>query len=210
MNSIERVAIIGLDCFEPSLVFDRWWNDLPTLRGLCQRGTYGHLTSCLPPITVPAWSCMAASKDPGTLGIYGFRNRKDHSYDKLSIAFSTDVREPRVWEILNQRGRRSIVVGVPGTFPITRPINGAMVTCFLTPSVKDSEYTHPPELKQEIAELVGEYQVDVSGFRTGDKDWLLRQIYDMTDKRFKVVSHLAARQPRPTLQKGENWMEDEG
>jgi len=30
----------------------------------------------VPPITVPAWSCMMASKDPGTLGIYAFATAK--------------------------------------------------------------------------------------------------------------------------------------
>jgi hypothetical protein len=70
----ERVAVIGLDCCEPSLVFDRWRHDLPNLRRLMQSGLYGHLESCLPPITVPAWTCMATGKDPGTLGVYGFRN----------------------------------------------------------------------------------------------------------------------------------------
>ncbi|NUQ47192.1 MAG: alkaline phosphatase family protein [Phycisphaerae bacterium] len=194
VSSIQRVAIIGLDCFEPSLVFGRWKADLPNLTRLCQEGTFGHLTSCIPPITVPAWSCMASSKDPGTLGIYGFRNRKDHTYDGLSIAFSTAVKEPRLWEMLSDRGKRCIVVGVPGTFPITRPVNGKMVTCFLTPSIND-EYTHPPELKQQIAELVGEYMVDVKGFRTDNKQWLLDQIYDMTNKRFALVKHLITSEP---------------
>ena len=49
---IEKVAVIGLDCCEPSLVFDRWRDDLPNLRRLMQSGVYGNLESCLPPITV--------------------------------------------------------------------------------------------------------------------------------------------------------------
>ena len=44
------------------------------------------LRSVDPPITVPAWSCMVSGRDPGELGIYGFRNRRDHSYDGLGIA----------------------------------------------------------------------------------------------------------------------------
>jgi predicted AlkP superfamily phosphohydrolase/phosphomutase len=70
-----KVAVIGLDCAEPSLVFDRWAADLPNLRRLADSGLSGRLESCMPPITVPAWSCMASGKDPGTLGVYGFRNR---------------------------------------------------------------------------------------------------------------------------------------
>ncbi len=197
MATIEKVAVFGLDCAEPSLVFDRWIEHLPNLRRLMHSGTYGELTSCIPPITVPAWSCMAASKDPGTLGIYGFRNRADYSYDKLSIATSLAVREPRIWELLSGLGKCSLIVGVPGTYPITRPINGCLITSFLTPDTNDPkiQWTHPPTLRKEVNDLVGEYLVDVKGFRTDNKQWLLEQIYLMTEKRFKVVRHLLKCKP---------------
>jgi predicted AlkP superfamily phosphohydrolase/phosphomutase len=70
-----RVLVIGLDCAAPELVFTQWRDELPTLRRLMERGMWGRLKSCTPPITVPAWMSMMTSKDPGTLGIYGFRNR---------------------------------------------------------------------------------------------------------------------------------------
>ena len=44
-------------------------------RGVPRAADVGH-----PPITVPAWSCMMASRTPGDLGVYGFRNRSDHTY----------------------------------------------------------------------------------------------------------------------------------
>jgi predicted AlkP superfamily phosphohydrolase/phosphomutase len=200
---VERVAIIGLDCAEPTLVFDRWAADLPNLTGLCRRGCFGNLTSTMPPVTVPAWSCMASSKDPGTLGIYGFGNRKDHSYEGLSIAMSNAVKEPRLWDLLTRTGQPSIIIGVPGTFPIMKPIKGQMVTCFLTPNPEDAfgsdnpikQFTHPPSLKHTIKRLVGEYMVDVKDFQTENKQGVLDQIYEMTDRRFKVVEHLAANEP---------------
>ncbi len=194
MGSVERIAVIGLDCAEPSLLFDKWLDDLPNLKRLCEGGMFGNLESSMPPITVPAWSCMASSKDPGSLGIYGFRNRKDHTYDGLSIATSLAVREPRLWDLFNARGKSSIVIGVPGTFPITRPVKGAMICGFLAPDAQ-SDYCHPPAMKSEIADLVGEYLVDVRGFRTDDKQWLLDQIYEMTEKRFKVAKHLLTTRP---------------
>ncbi len=64
-----KVAIIGLDGAEPTLVFDRWLDDLPTLRSLPQTGLWGRLRSVDPPITVPAWRCLLTSRDPGELGL---------------------------------------------------------------------------------------------------------------------------------------------
>ena len=185
--------IIGLDCAEPSLVFDRWLDELPALASLVERGISGPLESVVPPITVPAWSCMMASKTPGDLGIYGFRNRVDHSYDGLSIANGSAVREPRLWDLLTRAGKRSIVLGVPGTYPV-RPLNGVMVSCFLTPSTQQ-QYTFPPVLRREVEQVVGEYLFDCPEFRTADRDDLVRQIYTMTERRFDLAEHLLVAKP---------------
>jgi predicted AlkP superfamily phosphohydrolase/phosphomutase len=190
--SAKRVMIIGLDCAEPSLVFDAWLDELGTLRGLVERGAYGPLTSVIPPITVPAWSCMMTSRTPGDLGVYGFRNRADRSYDGLFIANASAIEEPRLWDLLARRGKRSLVIGVPGTYPV-RALNGVMVADFLTPSTSQ-QYTFPPFLRREIEQLVGEYVFDCPNFRTEDKDDLLRQVYEMTDKRFAVAEHLLAKE----------------
>ncbi len=197
MSKIEKVAVIGLDCAEPSLMFEKWIDDLPNIKRLTERGTFGTLKSSMPPITVPAWSCMTSSKDPGTLGIYGFRNRGDHSYDKQIIATSLRVKEPRLWDILTAAGKDSIIVGVPGTYPIVKPPKGHMITSFLTPETNDPKitWTHPVSLRKEVTDLVGDYMVDVRGFRTDDKQWLLDQIYTMTERRFKVIRHLIKTKP---------------
>src|SRR6201997_4145538 len=163
-----KVMVIGLDCAAPQYVFDQWLPELPPIRSLTGRGQSGVLRSCAPPITVPAWSVMTSSHSPGALGFYGFRNRKDHSYDQLAFADSRSVRVPRVWDLLSMRDRDVIVLGVPQTYPPSR-VNGAMVSCFLTPDTRTSNYTYPPELKDEIEQVVGHYLVDVE-FRTDDKD----------------------------------------
>jgi predicted AlkP superfamily phosphohydrolase/phosphomutase len=184
--------LIGLDCAEPSLV-DEWRDDLPTLGGLMDRGVHGRLTSVIPPITVPAWSCMMASRTPGDLGVYGFRNRADHTYAGAFIADSTAIKAPRLWDLVGRSGGSSIVLGVPGTYP-PRPLRGVMVSCFLTPSV-ESQYTFPPGLRDEVAATVGEYLFDCTNFRTEAKDDLLRQVYEMTDRRFALAEHLLETKP---------------
>src|SRR5436190_16090586 len=188
-----KVMVIGLDCAEPSLVLERWRDELPTLSSLMERGFYGRLTSVIPPITVPAWSCMMSSRTPGDLGVYGFRNRSDRSYDSLVIANGTAIREPRLWDLATRAGKPSIVLGVPGTYP-PRPLNGVLVTCFLTPSTQQ-QYTYPATLATEIEQVVGEYLFDCPQFRTDDKDDLLTQIYEMTDRRFALAGHLLDTKP---------------
>lgn len=184
----QKVLLIGLDCAPPELVFEAFLDDMPNVRRLMETGVYGPLESTIPAITVPAWMSMMTSKDPGVLGFYGIRNRTDRSYHKMAVANSRLVREDTLWDILSVAGRRVVLVGVPQTYP-PKPVNGCMITSFLTPSI-ESQYTYPAELKQEIAGLVGEYMLDVRDFRTENKDDLLSQIYEMTEKRMKVAQQL--------------------
>lgn len=190
-----KIFVVGLDCAEPSLVFERWRNQLPNLGRLMDTGAYGPLTSAIPCITVPAWSSMLSSTDPGVLGIYGFRNRADYSYDRMFIAAGHTVKQKRVWEYLGEAGKQVVLVGIPQTYPV-RPVNGCLISSFLTPSVKE-QYTHPHELRYEIDRLLEgrEYDVDVPNYRTDDKDYLLQQIYQMTEKRFKVLHYLQREKP---------------
>lgn len=190
---MSRVAVIGLDGAVPDLAFDRYADRMPTLCRLREQGAWGRLRSIDPPITVPAWSCAMTGLSPGALGIYGFRNRRDHTYDRLVFSTSRAVNAPRVWERLSDLGRPSIVVGVPGTYP-PKPMEGALVGCFLTPST-NSDYTWPPELKDEIEAEVGEYILDVEDFRSEEKERVLGHVQRMTRTRFAVARHLVATRP---------------
>ena len=192
---LNKLFVIGLDCFDPTLAFDRWLDDLPILSRLALQGSHGRLESTIPPITVPAWTCMLTGKDPGEHGFYGFRNRADYSYEQMSIATADRIKYPRVWDRVSETGGRAIVVGVPQTYPV-QPINGIMTSSFLTPSTM-SAYTYPPEFKEEIREVVGDYLLDVPNFRTEDKVRLLQDIYRMSRQRFALVNHL--------LQTRTNW-----
>jgi len=181
-----RTLVIGLDCAAPEILFGE--SRLTNLRHLMSRGCYGRLESVIPPITVPAWMCMATSQDPGSLGVYGFRNRTSYSYDGLGVTSSQAITVPAVWDYFAERGQ-VVVVGVPPGYP-PRKVNGVSIGCFLTPDPARTEFTYPAEIKQTVCELVGDYPVDVSGFRTNDKGWLKDQIYEMTRKHFEVVRHL--------------------
>ncbi len=190
-EAMKRLVVIGLDCMAPQLVFGAWREHLPVLRGLMERGVAANLTSTVPPITVPAWTAMMTSRDPGQLGVYGFRNRADHGYGNLQFANSLAVKDKTVWNHMSRARRRSLVLGVPQTYP-PKPLAGALVASFLTPD-RSAEFTFPPEFKSELdAAAGGEYIIDVKDFRTEDKDRLRAQIEEMTRRRFRAFRRLHA------------------
>jgi predicted AlkP superfamily phosphohydrolase/phosphomutase len=137
---------------------------------------------------------MLTGRDPGALGIYGFRNRTDYSYDALGVADSRALDVDRVWDHLGRAGKHVIVLGVPQTSPPV-PVNGELVSCFLTPDPQKSEFTFPPSLRDEIAGLVGPYRTDVRNFRSDDRDRILAEIYEMTEQHFEVARHLLDTRP---------------
>jgi len=182
-----KILVIGLDGAAPELLFGD--EQLNNFRWLMNSGCYGRLESIIPPITVPAWMCMATSQDPGSLGVYGFRNRTDHSYDGLGIVNSKSIQDLTIWDQVAREGQRAKIIGVPPAFP-PRKVNGVCIGCFLTPNTNTDNYTHPPAVKDRIKDLVGEYPVDVKGFRTNNKDWLKEEIYTMSRKHFAVVREM--------------------
>ncbi|MCD6351608.1 MAG: alkaline phosphatase family protein [Armatimonadetes bacterium] len=192
MSDNKRVMLIGWDCAPPALVFDQYREAMPNFSRLMGESSWGKLRSTDPPITVPAWTCMFSSVNPGGLGFFGFRNLRKGTYDGRWIATAEAVKVDRVWDIASRYGKRCCVLGVPQTYP-PKPLNGCLVASFLTPST-DSQYTYPPELKQEVEEVSDGYMVDVDNFRTEDKDRLLADIYRMTDKHFAVARHLLTRE----------------
>lgn len=189
----DKLVVIGLDCMTPQLLYGDWLHEMPTFRRLMERGIWGTLASIIPPITIPAWSCMMTSYDPGMLGFYGFRNRKSRAYEELYVVNSGAVEAKTVWNHLSRNRLRSILVGIPQTYP-PKPLNGVMVSGFLTPD-RNSSFTYPAELAGDIDRLAGgEYIIDVKDFRTDEKRALLEQIYTMTERRFRLFRRLLSRE----------------
>ena len=81
---------------------------------------------------------------------------------------------------------------MPQTYPVA-PVNGELVSCFLTPSAR-SQYTYPPTLKDAISGWVAdEFLMDVPNFRSDDKAGILRDIYRMAEQHFDVCKQLLMR-----------------
>ncbi|MDG6994439.1 MAG: alkaline phosphatase family protein [Nitrososphaerota archaeon] len=194
MAKYEKIAIIGLDSVPPELMFQKLLDKLPNIKKMYEKGLHGNLTTCHPPITVPAWMVMMTGKNPGKLGIYGFRHRRGHAYKEGYIVNSMHIKEETVWQKLASQGKKSIVLGVPPGYP-PKPIeNCSIVSCFITPGM-DKTFTYPPDLREEILKIAnGKYIFDVT-FRTENRDAIKKELFEMTEKRFDVAEYLAKSKP---------------
>jgi predicted AlkP superfamily phosphohydrolase/phosphomutase len=186
-----KFLIIGLDSAPSEIVLDRR-DQFPVLRELIESGIHGRMRSSDPPITIPAWMVMSTGKDAGRLGLYGFRHRSGYVYDKMWIATSQSIKERAIWNLIGDHGGQSCLVSVPPSYP-PFAVSGNLISCFITPD-NEKEYTYPRELRQEIEAKFGPYIFDVV-FRTEDRDQILKEIYDMTAKRFDVLNYLIRHKP---------------
>lgn len=144
----DRVLIIGLD----GATFDvltplMQAGHMPHLAKLVETGCAGILDSTKPPITPAAWTTFMTGKGPGRHGIIDFE-RYDFTTNRLTFNSTFQIREKTIWQILSDKGLRVGCIHVPMTYP-PRPVNGFVISGFETPDV-NAEFTHPPELKDEI------------------------------------------------------------
>lgn len=192
-----RCFVLGLDCLGPEVISPRSLEELPNLRRLVEEGLSGPLESTLPPITVPAWSSMMTGRDPGELGVYGFKNRRSYDYGDLLFATSGMVRFPRVWDFVGQAGGQSLVIGVPQTSP-PPPIQGVLISGFEAEGADLADgaaFARPPEIAAEVREVVGDYLFDVDDFRNVPRETVIEKAWRMTEQRCRLMEHLLATRP---------------
>lgn len=198
-RSKPRVLVLGLDgatwtLLDPLLA----QNKLPTLGKLIANGTRSILRSCIQPSSEQAWSAFATGKQNGKFGLYGFYQRAPHSY-ALEYINASHRRAATLWRILSERQKKCVVVNVPLTWPV-EPINGALVSGLMTPGL-NSQFTHPPEIKNELLQKLGEYIIDVD-IERGESDI---NSLDELAARVKRMSELQTRAFEYLLDKNPDW-----
>jgi predicted AlkP superfamily phosphohydrolase/phosphomutase len=119
---------------------------LPHLESLLDRGFSARLESTLVPISSAAWAAAVTGQGPGASGVYSFFESIPGSYDVRLIS-SRSLRAIPIWRTLSRRGEKSIVFGVPVTYP-PEPIEGVMVAGMLAPP--EGVYSWPAELSTEL------------------------------------------------------------
>lgn len=178
-----RVVIVGLDGVSFSLI-DPWIvaGELPKLACIKAQAACAVMESTIPPVSLPAWPTFQTGKNPGKHGLFGF-------YRDGPVKTFFDARHlgaETLWDMLASDGRRAVAINVPGTYP-PPPLDGALISCMLTPSERDA-YTYPASLKAELLSAIGEYVIDFDRTKRGMDS--LEDLCRVSEKRFEATQYL--------------------
>jgi len=99
---------------------------MPNLESLINTGVMGNLSTLYPELSPMLWTSIATGKRAWKHGIYGFTEPMPSGRGIRPIT-SLSRKTKAIWNILNQHGKKSIVVGWWPSHP-AEPINGVMVS----------------------------------------------------------------------------------
>ena len=184
-----KVLFIGLDGASFNILMP-WIRKgfLPMLKRLIEKGACSILKSTIPPDTPPAWTSIFTGKNPGKHGVYGFLDltpqldEKDKNY-LFRVINSRCRRSPAIWNILSKEGRRVIVINAPLTYP-PEPVNGVMISGFLTPSLTSS-FVYPRWLKPILVKKG--YRI---GVRFGEEEFSMQKLAENIRARVRIAKWL--------------------
>src|SRR5215831_13633216 len=155
-----KVLLIGWDAADWKVIHPLMdQGKMPNVQRLVEGGVMGQIATLHPPLSPMLWTSIATGKRPSQHGVHGFAEPTPNG---LGIRPVTNLSRKckAVWNILNQHGLRSVVVGWWPSHP-AEPIDGVMVSNHYHRArgpLKDgwpllSGAVHPPELEEQLAEL---------------------------------------------------------
>ncbi len=201
MKKDPRVVVIGLDSATWTVI-QPWMSEgsMPNLAKLMKAGVSGRLESVLPPITPPAWTSFMTGKNPGKHGIFHFVETEHGGY-AMNYANATSRRSPTVWKLLNDAGYSVGTMNIPFTYP-PEPLDGFQISGMDTPS-ESSPFIHPPSLRDELVNHLGEIQLDLRflGAMSTDerRNQVLAEMEQMDKQWTKAALYLLENHPQDVM-----------
>ena len=192
VQSLNKVFVIGLDGV-PLDLLESWMEQghLPRLKSLINKGVTGKLKSTVPHTSGPAWSSFMTGKNPGKTGVYDFLYRDKDSYTFLPN--NTHTRGGKaLWDILSEEGLKVGVMNVPMTYPVG-PVNGALISGFLTPYYA-KDYYYPQDLLERLEAKIGQkyYIYPLETFNDSNPQAYFDASHKMLDMQTASISFLMA------------------
>jgi len=194
-----RVLVLGLDgATWDVLALLAKDGTMPYLADLMSRGVVADLVSLVPPVTATSWSSFVTGLNPGKHGVFEFLLRrkgltraavsKRNPFGEVPVNSTLRDGVP-IWELAGRKGLKSVVVGVPITYPPSK-INGLLIGDFLTPFGK-RDFTWPPELLDDLEARFGPYKLyhrEVYSRRGIGR--VVDELLDVLDFNVRVTRHL--------------------
>lgn len=155
-----RVLLIGWDAADWKLIRPLLQaGEMPHLARLLREGVSGNIATLYPVLSPMLWTSIATGKRAYQHGIHGFIEPLPDGSGVRPISILSR-RTKALWNILNQNGYRSLVVGWWPSHP-AEPINGVMVSNhFSLPSGMPGKMLplpvgtiHPPSLARTLSDL---------------------------------------------------------
>ena len=153
-----RVLLVGWDAADWKVISPLVDMGLmPHVGRLVETGVMGNLATLQPALSPMLWTSIATGKRPYKHGIHGFSEPDPQSGTVRPIT-NLSRKTKAVWNILNQTGHTSLVVGWWPSSP-AEPIRGAMVSNHFQQAVAPLDAAwplragtvHPPEFAEALS-----------------------------------------------------------
>ncbi len=152
----ERACVIGLDGVPYGMIVELARRGvMSTMARLMDIGKIHPMKASLPEVSAVSWTDFMTGANAGTHGIFGFTDFKPHSYD-IRFPNYLDVKAPTLWEKLGSKGKRSIVINQPSTYP-ARKTDGVLISGFVALELAKAVW---PMSYRAALEQMG-YQIDI-------------------------------------------------
>ena len=155
-----KILLLGWDAADWKVI-DKLISEgkMPSLQGLIKKGVRGNLKTLDPPLSPMLWTSIATGFRADKHGITGFIEPTPTG-DGLRPVTSTSRKVKAIWNIYNQEGWKSNVVGWWPSNPV-EPINGVMVSNFFQvankplsePWIMPNGTIHPTSLIETLQEF---------------------------------------------------------
>jgi len=186
-----RACVIGLDGVPHGMVVELARRGvMSTMARLMDLGHFHKMKASLPEISAVSWTNFMTGANSGTHGIFGFTDFKPHSYD-VRFPNSLDLKAPTLWDKLGAKGKRSIVINQPSTYP-ARKISGVLISGFVALELAKAVW---PMTFRAALEQMG-YQIDVDTTKVRESPEVLWQ---------ELTKTMAGRQKALNLLWEEDW-----
>ena len=181
-----RAVVVGLDGVPYTLLKDlKNRGRIPNMASIFERGYFGQMSVCIPEISSVSWSSFMTGTQSGEHGIFGFMDLQPGTY-KMYFPNFTHLKAPTLWEDLGARGKKTVVINMPATYP-AREMNGALISGFVAIDINKAVY--PPSLVPRLNGL--DYRIDVDTMKARqDHDFLFRDLDATLEGRKLAVDFL--------------------